>query len=133
VNLGNVLQRRFIVSAIIVCAVAMLLLLSNVGGWRARLWARLTRVENWPEIVPLPANFQPRLPPGFKVSVFAAGFVEPSWLAVASKGDVFVADSAAGEIIVLHGLSARGEAESRAVFADHLNLPFGVLVIAQTW
>jgi glucose/arabinose dehydrogenase len=110
----------------IVGAVAVLLLLLNVGGWRARLWARLTRVENWPEVVPRPANFQPKLPSGFKVSVFAAGFVEPRWLAVASNGDVFVADSAAGEVIALHGLSAKGEAESRAVFADHLNLPFGI-------
>ncbi len=40
--------------------------------------------------------------------------------------DVFVADSGAGSVIVLHGLSAHGEPDSRAVFADHLELPFGI-------
>lgn len=125
-NLGNVLRRGVIASAIIACAVTVLLLVLNVGGWRAHLWARLTRVDNWPVVVSPPANFQPKLPPGFKESVFASGFVEPRWLAVDNNGDVFVADSAAGEVIVLHGLSAKGEAESRTVFADHLNLPFGI-------
>jgi glucose/arabinose dehydrogenase len=126
VNLGTAFRRGILASSIIVCAVTVLLLQINVGGWRARLWARLIRVDNWPQVVPRPANFQPKLPPGFKASVFAAGFVEPRWLAVASNGDVFVADSAAGEVIVLHGLSAEDEAGSRAVFADHLNLPFGI-------
>ena len=125
-NLGNVSWRGLVAPAILVCTVMGFLLLINVGGWRAQLLARLTRVENWPEVVRPPTNFRPELPPGFKASVFAAGFVEPRWLAVASNSDVFVADSAAGEVIVLHGLSAKGEAESRAVFADHLNLPFGI-------
>jgi glucose/arabinose dehydrogenase len=124
VSLGNLSCRGYVASAIIVATATVLLV--NVGGWRVRLWARLTRVENWPEIAPSPADFQPKLPAGFKVSVFAAGFTEPRWLAVASNGDVFVADSAAGKVIVLHGLSAKGEAESRSVFADHLNLPFGI-------
>jgi glucose/arabinose dehydrogenase len=122
----NSLGRGVVAFAGIASTVVTLLLLLNVGGGRARLWARYTRVENWPTIVPAPAGFQPKLPPGFKVSVFATGFVGPRWLAVSPNGDVFVADSAAGEIIVLHGLSAKGEAESRAVFADHLNLPFGI-------
>jgi len=56
-----------------------------------RLLARIIRVENWPTVVPPPPDFQPRVPLGFKVSVFATGFVEPRWLTVASNGDVFVA------------------------------------------
>jgi glucose/arabinose dehydrogenase len=49
-------------------------------------------------------------------------------LAVAPNGAVFVADSIAGEVIVLRGRgpSAGGGEESRVVFADHLNLPFGI-------
>lgn len=125
-NLGNIFWRRFVACAIIACAASVLLILLNVGGGRARFWARFTRVENWPMIVPAPAGFQPKLPPGFKVSVFATGFVGPRWLAVAPNGDVFVADSATREVIVLHGMSQKGEAEARAVFADHLNLPFGI-------
>jgi glucose/arabinose dehydrogenase len=60
------------------------------------------------------------------VSVFARGFEQPRWLAVAPNGDVFVADSAAGEVIVLGDRQAKGRAATREVFADHLNLPFGI-------
>jgi glucose/arabinose dehydrogenase len=77
-------------------------------------------------VVASPPNFKPQVPLGFHVSVFARGFVGPRWLAIAPNGDVFVADSAAGEVIVLRGLSSTGGAESRFVFADHLNLPFGI-------
>jgi len=60
------------------------------------------------------------------VTVFATGFVEPRWLAVAPDGDVFVADSASGEVVVLHDPQGQGRAQSREIFADHLNLPFGI-------
>jgi glucose/arabinose dehydrogenase len=106
-------------------AIAAILLL-NVAGWRARILSRITRVENWPVLVTPPPNFRPEVPPGFLVSVFATGLASPRWLAVAPNGDVFVADSAAGQVIILHGLAAQGAAESKAVFADHLNLPFGI-------
>jgi glucose/arabinose dehydrogenase len=39
---------------------------------------------------------------------------------------MFVADSAAGKVIVLTDRQAEGRAASREVFADHLNLPFGI-------
>jgi len=60
------------------------------------------------------------------VSVFARGFDQPRWLAVAPNGDVFVAESAAGKVIVLSDRQGLGRAESRDAFADHLNLPFGI-------
>ena len=125
-NPSKILWRAVVALVLITGAVTSVVLLLNVGGWRARLLSRLTRVENWPVVVAPPPNFQPTVPPGFTVSVLAKGFVEPRWLAVAPNGDVFVADSAAGQVVVLHGLSAQGSAESRTVFADHLNLPFGI-------
>jgi glucose/arabinose dehydrogenase len=84
------------------------------------------RTDNWPVVVSPPANFQPQVPLGFKVSVFARGFTQPRWLAVAPSGDVFVADSAIGEVVVLHDPQRQGSAQSREIFADHLNLPFGI-------
>ena len=60
------------------------------------------------------------------MSVFARGFDQPRWLAIAPNGDVFVADSAAGEVIVVHARERLSTEESRDVFADHLNLPFGI-------
>ncbi len=103
-----------------------LFLALNVGGWRDRILARLFRVDNYPVVASPPPDFQPHVPPGFRVSVFARGFDQPRWLAVAPNGDVFVADSAAGQVIVLGDRQKRGRAESREVFAGHLNLPFGI-------
>jgi glucose/arabinose dehydrogenase len=120
---GPMLARR--VSALAAVFIIVFLLL-NIGGWRARILARLRRSENWPVVVPPPSNFQPQVPPGFKVSVFARGFDEPRWLAVAPNGDIFLADSAAGQVIVLGDRQRRGRADSRNLFADRLKLPFGI-------
>src|SRR5271170_1483673 len=120
------LRRSFLViAAVSLGAIAMLLLL-NVAGWRARVLARLLRVDNHPVVVAPPPNFQLLVPPGFNVSVFARGFDQPRWLAVAPNGDVFVAESAAGKVIVLSDRQGLGRAESRDAFADYLNLPFGI-------
>jgi len=122
----NVALRAFAACAIIASAAIALAFLLNVGGWRSRIESRITRVENWPVLVSPPPNFRPEVPPGFRVSIFATGLVGPRWLAVSPNGDVFVAESAAGQVLVLHALSAQGNAGSRDVFADHLNLPFGI-------
>jgi len=120
------LRQRAVLATVAFAAVLAMVLGFNVGGWRARLVARLLRVENWPLVVLPPPDFQPQVPSGFKVSVFASGFVQPRWLAVAPNGDVFVADSAAGAVLVLRDPRDLGKAESRQIFADHLNLPFGI-------
>jgi glucose/arabinose dehydrogenase len=119
-------QRSLRVMTGAAAALALLFFLSNPGGWRASILARLLRVDNYPVVVPPPPNFQPQVPPRFKVSVFAKGFTEPRWLAVSPSGDVFVADSAAGSVVVLHDPEGKGSAESREIFADHLSLPFGI-------
>jgi glucose/arabinose dehydrogenase len=119
-------QKTFIASLALVALLFALFSLFNLRGYRARIVARLLRTNNGPIVVPLPTNFQPQVPPGFNVSILAKGFVEPRWLAVAPNGDVFVADSAAGKVIVLRDSSVPGSAEAREVFADHLDLPFGI-------
>jgi glucose/arabinose dehydrogenase len=110
----------------IVLGVLAVLFILNVAGWRARIAARLLRVDNDPQVVSPGVSFQPKVPPGFSVSVFASEFQQPRWLAVAPNGDIFVADSAAGQIVALHDPQQHGAAESRDIFADHLNLPFGI-------
>jgi glucose/arabinose dehydrogenase len=104
--------------------VGLLLAFINRHGWRARVLARLFRTVNDPVIVSPPADFKPNVPPGFEVSVFAKDFKQPRWLATAPNGDVFVADSAAGKVVVLHVSGCKPE--SRETFADNLNLPFGI-------
>ena len=120
------LRRIFIASCLIAVAALAVIFLLNTGGWRTRIRARLQRTDNWPVVVAPPPNFQPTVPPGFKVSVFAKDFTEPRWLAVAPNGDVFVADSAIGEVVVLHDPENQGSAQSREIFARNLNLPFGI-------
>jgi len=120
------LPRGLIALAPIIAAALAVIAIMNVNGWRALIIARVLRTTNYPLIVTRPPGFQPRVPPGFVVTVFATSFVEPRWLAVAPNGDVFVADSAIGEIVVLHDRQGRGVADSREIFADHLKLPFGI-------
>ncbi len=123
------MQRPFLYAAALLGALAIFLVF-NPGGWRARILARLLRVGNWPVVVSPPPDFRPRVPPGFKVSVFATGFTQPRWLAVSPNGDVFVSDSAAGQVIILRDPKRQGKAESREVFADRLNLPFATGFLA---
>jgi len=122
----KMLRRGFHGLAVVSLWTLATLFLLNIGGWRARVQARLLRVDNPPVVVAPPPNSQPLVPPGFKVSVFARGFEQPRWLAVAPNGDVFVADSGAGKVIVLGDRQTQGRTESHEVFADHLNLPFGI-------
>src|ERR1700730_4484959 len=124
---SQVVVRRTIASLLVLVALVFALFwLFNVRGYRARIVARLLRTDNQPVVVPLPIYFQPQVPPGFNVSILADGFDQPRWLAVAPNGHVFLADSAAGKVIVLDSSPLPGGARSRETFADHLDLPFGI-------
>src|SRR5579872_144377 len=81
---------------------------------------------NQSHIVPRPANASLQTLPGFQVQLFATGFEQPRELRTAPNGDVFVADSDAGEIKVMHGMTKDGKAESVTVFANGFNRPFGM-------
>lgn len=83
-------------------------------------------VANGPSVVPAPAGFLPKAPEGFHVSVFAKDVPGARWLAVAPNGDIFVAETDAGKVEVLHDPQHTGKAVSRTVFADHLRSPFGI-------
>jgi glucose/arabinose dehydrogenase len=122
----TVFRRGLILLAAIAAIGLTALAWLNVGGWRALVLARLLRVDNDPVVVEPPSSFQPHVPPGFKVSVYARDLAGPRWLAVAPNGDVFVSESGAGKIVVLHDSQRRGSAESRDTFVDHLNMPFGI-------
>src|SRR6516162_3427207 len=67
---------------------------------------------------------KPVVPPGFQVSLFAAGLEGPRQMRVAPNGDVFVVESGSGRIRVLRP-SESGEPR-KEVFATGLNQPFGV-------
>jgi glucose/arabinose dehydrogenase len=73
-----------------------------------------------------PRDFLPTVPAGFQINVFARDFKEPRWLAIAPNGDVFLADSGAGKVLVLRDPRSSGGAQEREVFAEKLDQPFGI-------
>lgn len=111
---------------LVLLLLVVLFLWLNPGGWRDRLLARMGVVFNPPMVMSPPPGFLPQVPPGFKVNVFARDFEVPRWLATAPNGDIFVADSQAGKIIVLQDPNHRGQSEARFAFAEGLHQPFGI-------
>lgn len=79
-----------------------------------------------PTIVPRPANAWPQAPPGFKVGLFAAGLKNPRILRRAPNGDIFLAETSAGDIKVFRGITKDGKPEQVHVFTTGLNTPFGI-------
>jgi glucose/arabinose dehydrogenase len=81
---------------------------------------------NGPDHARPPAGFLPTVPDGFHVQVYAAQFRGPRWLAVAPNGDIFVAESGAGQVDILRDPSHTGSAQEREIFASGLSRPFGI-------
>ena len=96
-------------------------------GQEPKLPAPFTKpiVANPPEGRPSP-GFKPRPLPGFQISVFAKGFKESRYLAVAPNGDVFVSDTRGNTVYVLHDPGNGKASDARTTFADHLSEPFGI-------
>jgi glucose/arabinose dehydrogenase len=84
-------------------------------------------VDNGPTLVPRPKNAWPQAPAGFKVELYVSDiFKEPRLLRTAPNGDLFVADSAAGSVIVLRGITADGKVATKETYATGLDHPFGI-------
>src|SRR5690349_7083043 len=81
---------------------------------------------NGPEGVKPPEGFLPTVPAGFRVNVYAAKFKYPRWLTVAPNGDIFLADTGAGQVVVLRDPNHTGAAQQRDVFVDGMRRPFGI-------
>ncbi|EYF05133.1 PQQ-dependent sugar dehydrogenase [Chondromyces apiculatus] len=83
-------------------------------------------VTNRPSKADRPAGALPKVPAGFTVNEFAAGFENARVVQVAPNGDVFVADSSADKVVVLRDVDKDGKAESRTTFSEDLKKPFGI-------
>lgn len=82
-----------------------------------------------PKVVPPPADAKLRVPPGFRVNVFARDLDEPRWLALAPDGAVLVTETKQNRITRLVDADGDGGAEDRSVFAtaaNGLDIPFGM-------
>lgn len=83
-------------------------------------------VGNGPASDKPPAGFLPKAPSGFQVSVYAKDFTRPRFLTVAPDGDIFVADTGAGQIVILRDPAHGSGTPQKEVFAEKLNRPFGI-------
>ena len=83
-------------------------------------------VNNGANVVDRPANAWPKAPAGFKVELYASKLQNPRLMRTAPNGDIFLAESLAGDIKVFRGVGANGKAKQVAEFATGLNMPFGI-------
>ena len=83
--------------------------------------------DNPPRVIDRPAGAELSLPPGFAIDTFAEGnFERPRDMALAPNGDVFLADSGAGKILVLRDTNHDGKADERFTFASDMLQPYGI-------
>lgn len=89
-----------------------------------------SRTVGWPE------GKTPVAPAGFTVTRFADGLDHPRWIYVSDNGDVFVSEAntlsngkSGNRITMFRDANKDGVPESRHVFAEGLNQPFGMLVL----
>ena len=83
-------------------------------------------VRNTAQVVTKPDSAQLEAPAGFSVSVYADNLQGPRTMLYAPNGDLFVAQSRAGSVIVLRDTNNDGEPDARTVYAQGLNGVFGM-------
>ncbi|OAF03653.1 sorbosone dehydrogenase [Bradyrhizobium centrolobii] len=79
---------------------------------------------NSSRVVSRPPEASLQMPAGFKIELFAEGLRGPRIVRVAPNGDVFVAETRAGNIRVLR--ASEGKVATNEVFASGLKQPFGI-------
>jgi glucose/arabinose dehydrogenase len=82
--------------------------------------------DNGPDVVARPHDAWPKSLPGFRVQQYATGLKNPRLLQTAPNGDIFLAESSAGEIKVFRGVTGDGKPEQTSVFVSGLNRPYGI-------
>ncbi|HEV2325900.1 MAG TPA: PQQ-dependent sugar dehydrogenase [Terracidiphilus sp.] len=108
--------------------------------------AQWQATNNTPYVIERPSGAMPTAPAEFKVTLYAGGnaapmersqnvrhmqlsggtFTMPRLMETAPNGDIFLADSGAGVIFVMRGVTADGKAAQIEQFATGLDHPFGI-------
>ncbi len=83
------------------------------------------KIANNATVVDPPQGALPKVSDGFEVEVFASGFKQPRTLRVAPNGDVFLAESGTGRVLVFRANAVRAPAKPE-VFAENLDRPYGI-------
>ncbi len=81
--------------------------------------------RNQAHLVARPEGALPKAPAGFRVELYATGLTNPREIRTAPNGDLFVAESDPGHILVFRGVTG-GKPALKEVFATGLEQPFGM-------
>ncbi|WP_447636072.1 PQQ-dependent sugar dehydrogenase [Flavobacterium microcysteis] len=88
---------------------------------------KISRMKEWSE------GITPKAPEGFVVTKFADGLKNPRWTYIAPNNDIFVVESntfkSANQITIFRDKDNDGVFETREIFKDGLNMPFGMLIL----
>lgn len=82
---------------------------------------------NGPHIIQRPSDAWPQTLPGFKAELYAGKLDTPRLIRTAPNGDLFVAESHLGQILVFRGITSDGKFQQKEVFATGLHRPFGIV------
>jgi glucose/arabinose dehydrogenase len=84
-------------------------------------------------IKPWPKGQTPKAPEGFTVTALATDLKNPRNTFIAANNDIFVAESGTGssanQITLLRDKDKDGTYETRSVYAEGLNKPYGILIL----
>ncbi|MDB6090843.1 MAG: sorbosone dehydrogenase [Gammaproteobacteria bacterium] len=112
----------------------------GVADWKKDVPGRAHRIDvahlpapfesssanNFPKLVPKPADARLAVPAGFMVGVFATNLEGARAMKVAPNGDIFLSETRGGFVKVLRPSADGATAASVETFAQGLNLPFGM-------
>lgn len=82
--------------------------------------------SNAPGGVDRPANAGPIVPEGFAATLVAEGIPQPRVLRFAPNGDLYIADSASGEVLFIAAADLAGGSATPKVWANGLDAPYGL-------
>jgi glucose/arabinose dehydrogenase len=74
----------------------------------------------------IPEAARPQLPPGFSAEMIASGIYNPRAVRVAPNGDLFVANSKAGQIRVYRLAEGSAKPAQKSIYATKLTRPYGI-------
>lgn len=83
-------------------------------------------VASFSRVVTRPPGASLQVPPGFKVELLAEGLSGPRIIRVAPNGDIFVAETRAGNIRVLRAGEGSAKVAANEIYASGLSRPFGI-------
>lgn len=105
--------------------------LSLPAPFATKSTSKRTDMKDWP------AGQMPKAPEGFVVERFAADLKNPRNTYIAPNNDIFVAESGTGgsadRITMFRDADKDGKFETRAVFAEDLNQPYGLLILGNSF